>query len=801
MTALPSSIRALFDALHFSRPRPERLGALSPAEWAEVLAFCDRTQMTLVLPLRCGTQLPPEIRQRIDGNRASNHARVAALLQDYAEVASALQQAKVPFAVLKGFSQCPWFACHPCERVQYDFDLLCPPSDVWRARDCLLALRYEALRGYERFPTDHLPVMVRKTGFEWSGDFFDPRIPISIDLHFRLWDKKTERFEPQGLEAFWDRRVIDRVDHLEYTALHPVDRLGYACVHLLRHVLRGSVRPYHVYEIAWLLHHRAEDMEFWETWQTWHSESLRRVQAICFEMGRRWFGCSLPQAVEEESAALPRSVAAWLDDYADAPLKGLFEPNKHELWLHMALLDSPRDRASVLIRRLLPAQLPGHVDSVLVPEDRLTLQLRIRRQWRYGLFLASRAWHHSRALPSVCVHGAAWLAHSAGLDRRFFRFLSAAWLYELGMFVFVLLYNLHLIDLGYREDFLGLVTSAQTAGSVVGALPAGVLAQKAGMGRLLGTAFVLLGSLFALRTLVTGRVALLVFAFAGGVVLSAFMVAFAPAIARMTRPESRPLGYGIFFSSGIALGILGGLLGGRLPGWMTSTGLPGKQAALLAACALIVLAAWPVSKLRLPPVEEPARNLYPRNPVLWRLLAAIAVWNLATGSFNPFFNAYFADHLKAGVEHMGAIFSVSQFAQVAAMLSAPWILRRFGLVAGIVCMQLATGVAMAGLASTSSAPAAAAIYIAYMAFQYMSGPGIYTALMNPVRPAEMSGTAALNMMVTLVAQVIAASLAGAAIAKLGYPAMLLSAGVVAGVAGLLFWLLLRKKVSSISAST
>ncbi|MBE0658267.1 MAG: MFS transporter [Bryobacteraceae bacterium] len=798
---MPDSIRAVVDALHFRAPRRERLAALSPAEWAEALAFCDRTQLTLVLLLRCEGHLPPEIKSRIEANLAANQLRFGRLLETYGEAGSALRRAQIPYVVLKGFSQSPWFGGDAAARIQYDLDLLCPPDDIWRARDCMLELGYQPVRGSERFPTDHLPVMVRKTGYEWNGDYFDPRIPVSIDLHFRLWDRQTERFEPGGVGSFWGRRVLDRLECGEFPALHPADRLGYACLHLLRHLLRGSLRPYHVYEIAWLLEHREGDTRFWTEWRELHGADLRRVEAICFALCEKWFGCRMAEAAGEEVSALPRDCRAWLDEYGDAPLEGLFVPNKHELWLHLGLVGSGRDRAAVVLRRLLPVKFPGHVDSVLVPEQQLTVWLRIRRQWRYWRFVLGRMVHHGRALPSVLAHGTAWLAHRAGLDRRFFRFLSAAWLYELGMFVFVLLYNLHLIDLGYREDFLGQVTSAQTVGSLAGALPAGVLVQRAGIGRMLSVAFVLLGSLFALRTVVTGRVTLLALAFAGGMVFSAFMVAFAPAIARMTRPESRPLGYGIFFSSGIALGIVGGVLGGRLPGWMSGVGLQGTQAALLASCALIALAAWPVSSLRLPPVDQPAQKLYPRNPILWRLLAVIAVWNLATGSFNPFFNAFFADHMGTGVERLGTIFSISQLAQVAAMLSAPWVLRRFGLVGGIVCMQVATGVALAGLAAGPGASAAAAIYVGYMAFQWMSEPGIYSALMNPLKPAEMGGAAALNMVVTLAAQAIAASVAGVVITRLGYPALLMPAGAVAVLAGLLFWFLLRKTASSISAST
>jgi predicted MFS family arabinose efflux permease len=321
------------------------------------------------------------------------------------------------------------------------------------------------------------------------------------------------------------------------------------------------------------------------------------------------------------------------------------------------------------------------------------------------------------------------------------------------------------------------------------------------MRRLLCTAFLLLSSVFALRSLVTERMPLLASAFAGGVVMSAFMVAFAPAVARLTGEESRPLGYGIFFSSGIAMGIAGGLVGGHLPDWLSGFSLPGKQAGLFVACALIACAALPSFGLRLPPEGGEAGRVYPRSPLLWRFLAAIALWSLAMGLFNPFFNTYFAHHLNVGVGQVGTVFSIGQVSQVAAMLTAPWILRRIGLVPGIAWMQAAAGVSLAILAVCAAPGPATVIYVSFMAFQWMSEPGMYSVLMKSLKPSEMGTAAALNMTVIGLAQVVAAPVAGMAIDRLGYPPVVGSAGLLAVVAAVLFWALLRRIVYSNSAST
>src|SRR5262249_10508996 len=150
-------------------------------------------QFTLMLPR---TGLPHDVRRRLDRNSADNRERVRRLKQTFFEIDEAV---KDPFLVLKGFANWDQFTPDPLSRVQYDLDLYCPESAV-ATRDALTGIGYETIRGGEKFPTDHLPALVRKTGWQWRGDFFDPEIPISVEVHFRLWDEDTEGFSAPGIE-------------------------------------------------------------------------------------------------------------------------------------------------------------------------------------------------------------------------------------------------------------------------------------------------------------------------------------------------------------------------------------------------------------------------------------------------------------------------------------------------------------------------------------------------------------------------------------------------------------------------
>ena len=121
-------------------------------------------------------------------------------------------------------------------------------------------------------------------------------------------------------------------------------------------------------------------------------------------------------------------------------------------------------------------RLPGPVDaSILLPDSRVTWRIRVRRAWGYALHLIGRVWHHARTLPAVAIQAAPWISRRMGLRQGFARYLLTSCLFSSGVFVFLLLYNLHLLGLGYREDFLGQVSASMTIGGIAGTLPAAVV--------------------------------------------------------------------------------------------------------------------------------------------------------------------------------------------------------------------------------------------------------------------------------------------------------------------------------------
>lgn len=374
-------------------------------------------------------------------------------------------------------------------------------------------------------------------------------------------------------------------------------------------------------------------------------------------------------------------------------------------------------------------------------------------------------------------------------------FLGTSFLFDSGMFIFFLLYNLYLLDLGFREDFLGWTATAVALGNILGSLPAGVFAHRVGLRKAMLACLLAVAMISSFRAIATSSFWLLAFASIGGVSLSLWAVVVPPVISQVTNNENRALGFSVVFAAGIGFGVIGGLAGGYLPKLLTFLSFThdaasAKRAALLFACGVSVLAIWPASRLRLHTVATPMRNHYPRNRFVLRFFPALAIWSFATGVFEPFFNAYFSRRLHMSVEHIGQVFAVAQLTQVLAILVAPLVFRQFGLIAGVAYTQCACGLCLFWLALGGNGLVSAVAYAGYSAFDWMSDPGMYTLLMTKVHEGERAGASALNVLVVAGARALAAAVGGVAFTKFGYPLVMTVTAIAIFLAGCVFRVLL-----------
>ncbi len=384
--SLPAGASAALAALHFAEPHPAALSHLNDTERGAGLDFCHHAGLTLLV-----RDILPQATAR---DAANNLLRLRVLEETYRQMAGL----PVDFVALKGITHCALFGIRPEDRAQSDIDLYCPRDTVETARSALMAAGYQPIAGLEALPTDHLPALMRPTSWKWRGDFFDPEMPLAIELHFQFWNPQLERLPAEGVDRFWARRVRRPVGGAGMAVLSPADAVAYAALHLLKHVLHGSTRPFHVYEIASFLHLHADDDTFWTEWRALHSASLRRLQTVAFALAEAWFGCRMAPAVREEVERLPAATRVWFEEFATAPAVQRFRANKDELWLHLSLLDSKLDALRVARRRLIPSNLPPPARATSTQSSGSV----------YARWFAARLRHHSVSIVTTLTSGVRW---------------------------------------------------------------------------------------------------------------------------------------------------------------------------------------------------------------------------------------------------------------------------------------------------------------------------------------------------------------------------------------------------------
>jgi hypothetical protein len=392
-------LRLLLRSLRFDRDSGGDLKTLTDAEWRLLLPLADEARLTLALGIRSSGVLPDPVLRRINRNVADNARRFTRSIHAHEEIADVLTRRGVPFLVLKGLSHFPFFCDSPQLRPQYDIDLLCPVEHIAAARNAISHLGYHPARDAHA-RTDHLPTMVRNTGWRWRGDYYDPEMPLNLELHFRLWDSEMELFDVAHAEQFWLRRTLRHLGRISIPALDLKDTVRYAAWHITRHLLRGDLRPAHLYEFAHLLERTSADDAFWARWKEAEIQTMM-PEALAARLASECFHCRLNSGVLSLVNRLPASTQKWFDLFSISPLLGRTRPNKDELLLHLALLSRPQSKVRIAARRLFPPPPPR-----LVPAARSSAA----GQWfRQVHFLSGRAWRHLRAFPPLLRSGLRWL--------------------------------------------------------------------------------------------------------------------------------------------------------------------------------------------------------------------------------------------------------------------------------------------------------------------------------------------------------------------------------------------------------
>ncbi|MBS1822084.1 MAG: nucleotidyltransferase family protein [Acidobacteria bacterium] len=413
---VPSEFLAFLLALQMCAANDAPLASLSDRHWQDLLSFCNRAQLTLLLSRMDRSLLPLWVAEQIERNLADNTKRSERIKATYNEVASALTAAGVPHVVVKGFTQVPHYAPAIWSRSQSDIDLYCPPEYLQRAQAALESIGYSADTSNDYRHADHLPMMVRKGAWKWRGNHFDPEMPLSIELHFSLWNARLLLNPLPEIGHFWDRRQVRQLDEFSFHALGPVDHLAYFSLHILRNLIFGSWVVHHVFELAYFLHQHADNDEFWRKRAQTHSASLRSYQAVAFAYAKSWFNCNLSSEVELEISQLAPAIGHWLNFYVFSSLGGMFHETKDWALLNAVLVPSTAQGYTWLRRMLFPQRMPRRNSHAIYFKDRkpratstvLGEELAPARRLRYLIYVSGRIFTHLLVITRTLSKGLLW---------------------------------------------------------------------------------------------------------------------------------------------------------------------------------------------------------------------------------------------------------------------------------------------------------------------------------------------------------------------------------------------------------
>jgi hypothetical protein len=397
---LPIVVRGM----RFSKDRLDLNEVIPSDRWSELLALTDDAYITLPLVTLHAESMPPDMRHEIESRRERNLRRHLRIVNAHAAFADAMRANDAEFLILKGLTHEPFWGPDARLRTQYDIDLYCPPEFTCAALKAAASLGYEPVHSQSR-DSDHLPVMIRRTGWRWRDDYYDPDQPLALEIHHRFWTPDLG-FAVHGHDQFWRQRTISNYHGIDLPALHPIHRLTYAAWHAVRHLLQGSLRIGHIYELARFLHKKQDDDEFWREWLEESASPQRLPEWVALRLAQEWFGCSVNPIVERCLHPLAPDVERWFHLFGPSAIRPVGNSNKDELFLNLCLIASRRDRYRVAMRRMAPPLIPAALLDAHVLSVSPTLRWR-RALYRTGV-IARRALHHARTVAPVVRSSFRW---------------------------------------------------------------------------------------------------------------------------------------------------------------------------------------------------------------------------------------------------------------------------------------------------------------------------------------------------------------------------------------------------------
>ena len=370
--------------------------------------------------------------------------------------------------------------------------------------------------------------------------------------------------------------------------------------------------------------------------------------------------------------------------------------------------------------------------------------------------------------------------------------------------IFVMLFNLYLLRLGFGTEFIGLINAVAQLGFALFSLPAGAIGSRWGSRRMaiIGLAVAVFGLFLVPMAEWLPKawwsawlMSSYVLAWLGGAL---FLVNMNPFLMALTKPDERAHVFSVRQAILPLAGFAGNLTGGFLPtAFANWQGLTLDQAgpyryALFAAALLLMPAVVALIKTQeveetRPQMETKAMKQAP--PVgLISFIALIVLLQVAGYSAaNIFFNVYLDQGLQVSTSTIGFLSALGQLIAAPAALLTPLVVMRLGKGKTIIGGFLGLAISLLPLALLPYWGTAGLGFIGVNALFIFTAPVFVICqqeLVSPATRATMSGAAA---MATGLGTAAMAFGGGYLIVNFGYQTLFLTGAGLVTLSAILFW--------------
>lgn len=311
---------------------------------------------------------------------------------------------------------------------------------------------------------------------------------------------------------------------------------------------------------------------------------------------------------------------------------------------------------------------------------------------------------------------------------------------QIGLGIFMVIYNFYIRELGFPDSMNGQVISMAALATAIILIPAGILSDRIGRKNIILAGMAFTGISLFFRSVIEPQSFLLIAAFMTGLTQAFIQVSTIPLLAENSQPNERVQLFALHFGVMTAANVVGNLLGGSLTdlfGYIYSP-LFSIRLTLIIGSVIFLFSLFPVWK-----IDEKRKvasshttvkvNLFQnlkkqKSSLKIMILFAIAqlMIGFGAGLVIPYLNLYFADRFQASTSSIGLIISLGQAATAIAMFIGPAVVKKIGEVRAVAFLQLASLPFLLLTGFTNS------LLLATIGFLFRQ------ALMNAGNPIQMS---------------------------------------------------------------